>query len=289
MEEKITGHYCGGYDGGELQARIVSALETVGKDPCDLELKDLAVIDQLHTGGHLATRELAEKAGFWSGMQILDAGCGIGGSSRLLAEEFGCRVTGIDLVDEFVSCARFLTKSTGLADRVQFETGGIEDLVYPKDCFDAVLCQHTLMNIEDKAKVFAEFRRVLKPSGLLVLHEVVQEKEAPLALPVPWAQSEEISFLVSSEQVKTLLEQEGFENLTLQAGPEKAESWWRRVRDASKKLRNTETPLGPHVIFREMGPHFGANMLENVRNRSVSIIQGICKSPGDFRTDPESR
>ena len=279
MEEKITGHYCGEYDGGGLQSRIVNALEKAGKDPCDLELRDLSVIDQLHTGGHLATREMAEKAGFRSGMEVLDAGCGIGGSSRLLAEEFECRVTGIDLVDEFVSCARFLTKSTGLEDLAAFETGGIEDLPYPEDRFDAVLCQHTLMNIEDKAKVFAEFRRVLKPSGLLVLHEVVQEKETPIALPVPWAQSPEISFLTSSKQLKSLLDQEGFENLMLETNRERAESWWQRVRDASKKLQHTGKPLGPHVIFREMGPHFGANMLENVRNRSVSVIQGICKSP----------
>ena len=289
MEEKITGHYCGEYNGGELQTRIVKALETAGKDPCDLELKDLAVIDQLHTGGHLATREMAARAGFVSGMEVLDAGCGIGGSSRLLAEEFGCRVTGIDLVDEFVSCARFLTESTGLADRVRFETGGIEDLPYPEDCFDAVLCQHTLMNIEGKEKVFAEFRRVLKPSGLLLLHEVVQENETPLALPVPWAHSPEISFLTSSEQIQVILDKAGFENLMFQTDREGAESWWRRVREASKKPGNTEKPLGPHVIFREMGPHFGANMLENIQERFVSVIQGICKNPGNFSADPESR
>lgn len=279
MEEKITCHYCGEYDGGGLQTRIVKALEKAGKDPCELEPRDLSVIDQLHTGGHMATREMAGMAGFSAGMDILDAGCGIGGSSRLLAEEFGCRVTGVDLVDEFVSCARFLTESTGLSPLAGFETAGIEDLPYPDECFDAVLCQHTLMNIRDKETVFAEFRRVLKPSGMLVLHEVVQEKEAPLALPVPWAQSPEISFLVSSEQLKTLLDKAGFDTLTFETDRDGAESWWRRVRDASEKLRHTEKPLGPHVIFREMGPQFGENMLENVRNRSVRVIQGICKSP----------
>ncbi|MCF8045718.1 MAG: class I SAM-dependent methyltransferase [Desulfarculaceae bacterium] len=282
MEEKIAGHYCGEYDGGGLQSRIVNALEAAGKNPYDLEPRDLSVIDQLHTGGHLATREMAEKAGFRPEMEILDAGCGIGGTSRLLAKEFGCRVTGIDLVDEFVSCARFLTESTGLEDLAKFETGGIEDLAYPEERFDAVLCQHTLMNIEDKAKVFAEFRRVLKPSGLLILHEVVQEKETPIALPVPWAQTPEISFLVSSERFKSFPDQAGFETVMFQTDRERAESWWRRVRDASEKSRDSQKPLGPHVIFREMGPQFGANMLENVRNRFVSVIQGICKNPGDY-------
>ncbi|MGM0644096.1 MAG: SAM-dependent methyltransferase [Thermodesulfobacteriota bacterium] len=282
MEEKITRHYSGEYDGGGLESRIMNALESAGKDPFHLELKDLSVIDQLHTGGHLATLEMAKKAGIEPGMKILDAGCGIGGSSRLLAEEFGCRVLGIDLVEEFVSCAGFLTRSTGLAGQARFETGSIEDIPCESGRFDAVLCQHTLMNIENKQKVFAEFKRVLKDSGLLILHEIVQEKETPLALPVPWADTPDISFLVSSGRLRELLDKAGFQPLILEACREQAESWWQRVSRASVKASANPSPLGPRVIFREKGPYFGDNMLENVRNRSLSVIQGVLKTP-DFR------
>ncbi|MCP3898649.1 MAG: class I SAM-dependent methyltransferase, partial [Desulfobacteraceae bacterium] len=187
MEEKVKDHYSvlgrsyTAASENDLKERIVTALKKAGKDLQNLELKDLSVIDQLHTGGHLATRELIKKAGLSKGAKILDAGCGIGGSSRLLAKEFQCQVTGIDIVDEFIVTANFLTDlvagNSGLKKLVEFKQGSVLEIPPPDCLYDAALSQHTLMNIKEKGELFKEFNRVLKPGALLLLHEVVQKED----------------------------------------------------------------------------------------------------------------
>jgi len=73
--------------------------------------------DQLYSRG--ATRDHAERARIQAGMYVLDLGCGLGGASRYLGAECGCRVAAIDLTPKFVEVARILTARCGLADRVE--------------------------------------------------------------------------------------------------------------------------------------------------------------------------
>ncbi len=185
MKNKIESHY-GSID---LLNKIKQGLKKAGKDPDALELKDLSVIDQLHTGGHIATISLAEEANLYKETKILDAGCGIGGSSRLLVQKFKCSVTGIDLVKQFIEAAEFLTKSTGISGDIHFREMSILETSFADNFFDCIWCQHTLMNIEDKKAAFFEFKRLLKPDGILVMHEVVQGENSDdkIHLPVPWA------------------------------------------------------------------------------------------------------
>ena len=85
MNDSAKAHYtC-----PNLGSKIRRGIEKVGKNPEQITLRDLAPVDQLHTGAAPATIELVEKAGLEKGMTVLDAGCGIGGTSRLLAQHFG--------------------------------------------------------------------------------------------------------------------------------------------------------------------------------------------------------
>ncbi|MBV5325011.1 MAG: class I SAM-dependent methyltransferase, partial [Rhodospirillaceae bacterium] len=77
----------------------------------------------------------------------------------------GCRVTGIDLTPDFVAVAQTLTQRCGLADLVSFHLGSALALPFGVGSFDAATLIHVGMNIEDKASLFAEARRVLKPGG----------------------------------------------------------------------------------------------------------------------------
>ena len=79
--------------------------------------RDLWPFDQLYSRG--ATRDHAERARIQAGMYVLDLGCGLGGASRYLGAECGCRVAAIDLTPKFVEVARILTARCGLADRVE--------------------------------------------------------------------------------------------------------------------------------------------------------------------------
>src|ERR1700757_5525429 len=83
------------YGDRPVMQRIDDALRAVGVDPERPSHRDLWPFDQLHSRGIVATREHAERAGIQVGMYVLDLGCGLGGASRYLAAECGCRVAAI--------------------------------------------------------------------------------------------------------------------------------------------------------------------------------------------------
>ena len=114
--EEIVQSYYG--DRPVLQ-RIEDALRAAGVDPEKPSHRDLWPFDQLHSRGIAATREHAERARLLPGMHVLEIGCGLGGASRYLAAECGCRVAAIDLTPKFVEVARILTARCGLVDRVE--------------------------------------------------------------------------------------------------------------------------------------------------------------------------
>ena len=89
-----------------LLPRIEEALRADGVDPQTPSYRDLWPYDQLHSRGIVGTKEHAERAHIQPGMYVLDLGCGLGGTSRYLAAECGCRVAAIDLTPNFVEVAR---------------------------------------------------------------------------------------------------------------------------------------------------------------------------------------
>jgi len=287
MEEKIIDHYSlsGRSDTDNpdinLPDRILSGLNGAGKNLENLEVKDLSVIDQLHTGGHLATIGVLKKACLEPGAKVLDAGCGIGGSSRILAQEFKFNVTGIDIVEEFIATAQFLTELTGknhdFNNLIEFKQGSILEIPFPDGEYDAVLSQHTLMNIQEKDVVFKEFSRVLKPGGLLFLHEVVQKSDIPIDLPVPWAASHDISFLNAWDTLLANLNKNGFELVHYSDEFAQARKWWTRVKEVAEKFLENPRPLGPHIIFGKNGKEFGKNMYSNIETKRISVVEAVLK------------
>jgi ubiquinone/menaquinone biosynthesis C-methylase UbiE len=165
MNAKVKAHY----NSNDLAQKIKAALIEDGKDLNNLTPQDLSAIDQLHTGGAKATLNLLKDVSFNEKSTLLDAGCGIGGTSRLLAAQLNCNVIGVDLADQFIEAGRFLTQATGLADKVNLQQGSILNLPFDEDHFDGIICQHVLMNIKDKRVALKEFYRVLKPRGKLIL------------------------------------------------------------------------------------------------------------------------
>ena len=160
-EERVAQHYAH----GDLEQAILDALVASGKDVEHLAPDDLSPVDEFHTGGRQATVDLAEQAGFAPGMHLLDIGCGIGGPSRYFATERGCRVTGIDLTEDYVRTAEALARRVGLDGRVSYRQASALALPFEASTFDGAYMMHVGMNIEDKPKLFAEVRRVLKPGG----------------------------------------------------------------------------------------------------------------------------
>jgi SAM-dependent methyltransferase len=189
--------------------RVNAFLLERGIDPERPTYEDFFPFDQLHGRGIEATREHIERAGINSSMHVLDLGCGVGGCSRAIAAECGCRVTGIDLTQQFIEVARELTRRCGMADRIEFRQADALDLPFAEDTFDRVWCHNVTMNIQDKRKLASEVARVLKHGGRFSCSENAQGPGGALIFPLPWATDASASFLVTPAMMRQALEEGG--------------------------------------------------------------------------------
>src|ERR1700730_10593029 len=104
--DNITGHYGGD---GESARRIDEQLRLSGlTDDHTPSPSVLAAVDQFHVGGLEATQELARLFSPSQGSYVLDIGSGLGGPSRYLAANYGCRVIGIDITEQYCRIASVL-------------------------------------------------------------------------------------------------------------------------------------------------------------------------------------
>jgi MPBQ/MSBQ methyltransferase len=100
------------------------------------------------------------------GTTVLDVGCGIGGSSRILARDYDFDVTGVTISPQQVERARELTPEDLNA---KFMVNDAMNLSFPDASFDVVWSIETGPHIPDKAKFAKELLRVVKPGGTLVV------------------------------------------------------------------------------------------------------------------------
>ena len=101
--------------------------------------------------------------------QIIDVGCGIGGSSLYLAEKFNAHATGITLSPVQASRATERAEEAGLAAAVQFQVADALDMPFADETFDFVWSMESGEHMPDKEKFLAECYRVLKPGGTFLM------------------------------------------------------------------------------------------------------------------------
>jgi SAM-dependent methyltransferase len=262
------------YGATGLTERLKTALAALGPDDQRLTPAQLAPLDQFHTRGLAATAELAQLAGISADMSVLDVGAGVGGPARFVAATHGCRVTGIDLSAPFVEAARYLTERAGLSGQVSFETGDALALPFGDGQFDVVLLQHVAMNIGDRARLYDEIRRVLKPGGRFATFDVVLIDGAPHDraphYPLPWARTPATSFLLSAAATRQAIEADVFQVLASRDDTEAAKAWIAQQRAAG-------TPPSPNLGV-VMGPDFAplaANLARNLMEGRLGILTAV--------------
>ncbi|WP_421660338.1 methyltransferase domain-containing protein [Nitrospira sp. BLG_2] len=116
-----------------------------------------------------------------SGTTVLDVGCGIGGSSRMLAREYGFAVTGITISPQQVRRAQELTSPEVNA---HFQVDDALALSFPDASFDVVWSVEAGPHMPDKARFARELLRVLKPGGILVVADWNQRDDRRIPLNV---------------------------------------------------------------------------------------------------------
>lgn len=208
MDARATNAYWGR---SGLERTILETLAAAGTNVDALTIDDLAPADHFHSGGKSATLRLARLAKLRPGMRVLDVGGGLGGPARMLAAEFGCDVTVVDLTESYVQAGEALTARLGLTDRVRHRVGDALSLEVSADAFDVVWTQNSGMNIDDKERLYAGFARVVRRSGLLVLQEPMAGPVQPVVFPVMWAPDAAASFLRPPGEMRAVIETAGFE------------------------------------------------------------------------------
>ena len=251
-----------------LLSRIAAAVDAM---ETPIGARRLAPIDQFHMGGLAATAALAERIGLTANDLVLDAGSGLGGPSRYIAETFGCRVEGIDLSPDYVAIAQMLTDRAVLAGKVSFQEGDLTHLPFEDARFDLIWTQHVVMNISDRAGLYLELRRVLKPGGRLAFYDPLAADGHPeLFFPVPWAQTASTSTLLTEEETTTQLTQAGFKISTLTDVTQQAIGW-------TAQSGGPPQPGGVNaaMIVGARMAEMAGNFVRNLREGRVRLMTGI--------------
>jgi len=258
VEQQVAAHYTRGM----LEQKILRAMRSAGKNVEQLSTTDLEALDNLHVGAREAIEDLAGFMELSPGMHLLDVGCGIGGPARYFAER-GCKVTGLDLSEEFVRVAESLTRLLKLDDKAQFRQGSALEMPFSSGTFDGAYMIHVGMNLQDKAGVFREVARVLKRGGRFAIFDIMLKESESLEFPMPWALNAATSFVSNVQDYRQALEKAGFRVDHQRERSQFAIQFMERMRE---RASNGPAPvLGVHILMGENAPL----MLKNV-NQAIA-------------------
>ena len=271
IEQAVARHYAH----GSLEETILEALAAAGKDVNRLAPKDLAPVDEFHVGGRQATVAFADQFGLRPGMRLLDVGCGLGGAARYFAHEHGCHVAGIDLSGEYVDVANALAARVGLGERVSCKAGSALALPFAPGHFDGAYMFHVGMNIENKARLFAEVHRVLAPAGVFGIYDVMRLAAGELSYPVPWASGPESSFVADAATYRRLLAAAGFEVLRERDRRDFALEVFGQMR--TRAAAGGPGPLGLHIVMGASAAQKVKNMIGDISAGLVAPTEMICR------------
>ena len=255
----MGGHY-------DRAARLADILALI----TDWSPGGLAPFDQLHSGGLSASRLLARLAKMTPGEDVLDAGCGVGGSARMLASEFGSVVTGVDLSRAYIEIARAVMHKTDTPGR--FECADLLDLPFADASFDVIWSQHAATNIRDKSRLYGELKRVLRRGGRLAFHDLRKGASSALPhMPLPFADRFDESFLSDSVEQRGILTGLGFRELLWQDRTAATVAFFCNLPepDASGDKLGLQLLLGPGY------PDMLANIKRNFAEGRLGAAMGV--------------
>lgn len=245
---------------------ILSAIKGSGVNESDISRKHTSAFDEFHVRGKIVSEELFSQIVLDKDSLILDLGCGLGGTCRMLAEKYDCTVYGIDYSEQHIQTATSLSELIGLNHKTLFTQGDATNLPYPPDHFDLIITQHVQMCIADKEKLYSEVKRVLKKGGRFIYYDVLKKNDDILNYPLPWVDEEINNHLISSDELKELLHSINFKKISSQDQTQKG------VDFLSSYLAKAETKP---AILTGQKILMGSNALDKVTNLYQALKDGV--------------
>lgn len=267
MNAPVAGHY-------QAELNLDGVVARVRRHyPAGATAPELAPLDQLHIGGLGASRRLLERVSDQGARRVLDIGSGVGGLMRLGAVH-GLEMIGVDITHGLNRLNRALS---GLCESVPNSwpvTGDAARLPLCDDSVDAVIFQHILMNVMNDRIALDEAHRVLKPAGLLVMHEVISGPHVEkMRYPVPWSGDGRHSCLMTAQTLRARLGAAGFKVTRMQDQTEAARAWRARQTSKERTGHSAAAALSPALVFGETFPAMGRNLLLNLEAGAIGIIE----------------
>ncbi len=266
-DTRIRDHYSTGLSRRKIEQALIAA----GKDLDHLAPTDLAPLEDFHTMGRYATTELVELLGITAEDQVLDAGSGIGGTARFVADRCRCRVSAVDLTEEYCETSRWLNRLVGLDERISVRQADVTKLPFADGTFDVVFSQHVQMNVADKARLYTEARRVLADGGRIALWDITSGEHGEPDYPLPWAGQPGYSHLVASGELRRAVKGSGFA----------IEHWNDHTEQATALMQTFLTlppdPLGLHAFVTDFARK-ATNLTTALADGRLRVIQGVARA-----------
>lgn len=190
--------------------------------------------------------------GLAPGARVLDIGSGYGGAARVLAKEFGARVTCLNLSTVENDRNRNLTADQGLSDLVTVKEGSFEKIPEDDDQFDIVWSQDAILHAGDRGKVLDETARVLKKGGEFIFTDPMQaDALTDSAVLQPIYDRIHLTSLASFGFYRRELEQRGFREVEIEDFTSQLRNHYARVKSELAERRPAlEGKISPDYIER---------------------------------------
>lgn len=271
-DKAISDHYLH----GDLLADIQDAIVKLGKTIENVTIEDLAPVDEFHIGGRQATESFLGQIEFSEQGHVLDVGCGLGGTARFVASKYNNYVTGVDLTPEYIETGKVLCRWVKLDERITLRRENALSMSFQNEIFDGGYMMHVGMNIADKARLFAEVFRVLRPGSPFGVYDVMRIKDGELAYPVPWATESSTSALATPDQYRQALSEAGFKVAEENNRRDFALNYFQALR-AKTEASGGPPPLGLHILMKESRVEKVKNMIENITANYIAPVEIIAR------------
>ncbi|EFV13490.1 SAM-dependent methyltransferase [Segniliparus rugosus] len=233
-------------------------------------------------------RELAIPLDLRPGQRVLDAGCGIGGSSLWLAERFGVEVLGLTLAPKQAKSATRAARRRGLAHLARFEVADYCDTGLDAESFDVVWAQESACYALDKRDFCREAARVLRPGGRLAVadgfrtgRDFSDEVERFVRYSV---QCMAVDDFCTPAELESAARECGFTDVVFRDVTKESLRSARRLHRISSLLRYPDQighwlGLRPEVVHRNV--HIGLNMVKTLEQGwcAMGLLHAVKEPP----------